>query len=872
MSEQPADLRAAALTYAARGWHVLPLHNPSPDGGCSCGAADCSSVGKHPRTKHGLNDATTDPAKINEWWDRWPSANVGIRTGTVSGVFVLDVDSDEAAAALKASGRTAPKDALRQRTGRGWQVFFSLPDDFAVKTTAGVVADQVDIRGEGGYVVVAPSLHANGRRYQFTTEGEPGPAPVWLLEALRPKEREKPIASPAPAATHTGGLHPYLAAALEDEAGKVRSAADGRRNAALNEAAFSLGQLEAAGLARADAETELTAAAAAAGLAPLETVKTFASGWLAGREDPREIPPPKDTGSRTRETTADAGADADPHPPGGKKSTADRLVELGRARYDFGQSLEGNPFGVLRDGPRVARLLRGQGGSLRAELAAAYLETFDKAPTQSALTDAVCVLEGLASRGERQPLHVRHASHEGAVWVDLGDATGRAVQVTASGWTVEPQAPVLFHRSALTGTLPEPVPGDLRAWRAFLNVTDEAWALLVGCLVSTMHPDIPHPVLALTGEQGSAKTTTARQYIDLVDPSAAPLRTAPREIGEWVTVAAGSAVVGLDNVSSIPAWLSDALCRAVTGDGFPRRALYSDGDIIVTAFRRAVVLNGIDMGALSGDLVDRAAFVELQRIPFERRRLDTDIARDFAAARPALFGGLLDLVAATLYHLPSVRLAGYPRMADHAKVLAALDMAADLDALPAFLAVAGRAFEEAVDGDQVAAAVRRFAESNDQAWSGELADLLDRLTQTLRTPERPPKGWPPDVQRLAGRLRRAAPGLRHVGVVVELGEDEETRHRTVTIWQERSPKILCLPCERCDEQSTQSKHDDIPALSCDIPDPAASGGSAALSLALESQADMSGNSVAGGSAPDSDEEPQPFTTTTEADGSRLVAL
>lgn len=567
----------------------------------------------------------------------------------------------------------------------------------------------------------------------------------------------------------------------------------------------------------------------------------------------------------------DTDTDADTHPPGAKKSTADRLVELGRARYDFGQSLEGDPYGVPKDGPRIARVLRGQGGSLRADLAAAYLETFSKTPTQSALADAVCVLEGLALRGPREPLYVRNASHDGAVWVDLGDATGRAVQVTASGWTVEQSAPVLFRRSALTGVLPEPVAGDLREWRHYLNVTDETWALLVGCLVSTLHPDVPHPVLALTGEQGSAKSTTARQYIELVDPSAAPLRTAPRDIGEWVTVAAGSAVIGLDNVSHISSWLSDALCRAVTGEGFPRRQLYSDGDIVVTAFRRAVVLNGIDMGALSGDLVDRAAFVELQRIPKERRRLDTDLARDFAAARPALFGGLLDLVAATLYHLPAVKLAGYPRMADHAKVLAALDMAADLGALPAFLAVAGRAFEEAVDGDQVAAAVRRFAETHYE-WSGELADLLETLTQALRTPDRPPKGWPPDAARLSGRLKRAAPALRALGVAVELGEDEETRHRTVTISRERAPKTACLPCEARGEQALQAPQAEIGTLSRDLPDAGEVGESAALFSARESQADISGESVADGSAPDRDEEPEPFTTTTEADGSRLVSL
>ncbi|NLG65983.1 MAG: hypothetical protein GX537_10300, partial [Actinobacteria bacterium] len=496
------------------------------------------------------------------------------------------------------------------------------------------------------------------------------------------------------------------------------------------------------------------------------------------------------------------GADA---PAIGRVSTSDRLVALGRQRFEFGVSTEGEPFGVPREGPRIARMLRGQGGSLRADLAAGYLDAVGKVPNQSALADAVQTLEGLALRAERVPLHVRFAAHDGATWLDLGDEAGHAVRVSADGWTVEETAPVLFRRTALTGLLPVPVPGDLGRLRDFLNVTDEGWALLVGCLVSTYHPAIPHPVLVLTGEQGSGKTSAARQYIDLVDPSPAPLRTAPRDIGEWVTVAAGSAVVGLDNVSVIPAWLSDALCRAVTGDGFPRRQLYTDSELVVSAFRRAVVLNGIDLGALSGDLVDRACFVDLQRISYERRRLDAELARDFAAARPALLGGLLDLVAATLRYLPHVRLEGYPRMADHAKVLAALDMAADLGALPAFLRVAGRAFEEAVEGDAVAAAVHRLV-AECGSWAGELAELLDLLTERLAKPDRPPKAWPADAARLSGRLKRAAPALRAVGVAVELDQDEATRHRTASVYQaEKVPKTACLPCEACSEQAEQAE-------------------------------------------------------------------
>src|SRR5215510_641064 len=91
MNQTTTTMLDTALTYAARGWHVFPCHTPT-EHGCSCRKQDCPDVGKHPRTQHGLKDATTDEATIRRWWTMWPEANIAIRTGAVSGLVVLDVD------------------------------------------------------------------------------------------------------------------------------------------------------------------------------------------------------------------------------------------------------------------------------------------------------------------------------------------------------------------------------------------------------------------------------------------------------------------------------------------------------------------------------------------------------------------------------------------------------------------------------------------------------------------------------------------------------------------------------------------------------------------------------------------------------------
>jgi hypothetical protein len=184
---------AAALAYAAAGLHVFPLHSASA-GRCTCGVAECGDVAKHPRTAHGLKDATTDPARIAEWWRRWPTANVAIRTGAVSGLVVLDVDPRHGGAAtlaeLERQHGKLPKTA-RALTGSGGQhIYFRHPGG-ELRNSAGSIGDGLDVRGDGGYVVAPPSLHESARRYRWMRELERGldDWPAWLLDDPVDKRR-----------------------------------------------------------------------------------------------------------------------------------------------------------------------------------------------------------------------------------------------------------------------------------------------------------------------------------------------------------------------------------------------------------------------------------------------------------------------------------------------------------------------------------------------------------------------------------------------------------------------------------------------------------------------------------------------------------
>ena len=240
--------------------------------------------------------ASVDPATVNAWWAKQPAFNVAVATGAAAGVFAVDVDGPEGEASLAALEQEhGPLPVtLEQKTGRGRHLFFAMPAEGDVRNSASQIGAGLDIRGSGGYVVVAPSIHPDGHQYRWAqghspADIRPATPPQWLLEAVQ----HKPPPAPAPRAEWRGtGNSAYVDAALEDEAAKVARAPEGQRNATLNVAAHSLGQLVGAGeLDQGAVEAELTRAAVHAGLDAVETARTIRSGLAAGVQKPRAVPP-----------------------------------------------------------------------------------------------------------------------------------------------------------------------------------------------------------------------------------------------------------------------------------------------------------------------------------------------------------------------------------------------------------------------------------------------------------------------------------------------------------------------------------------------------------------------------------------------------
>lgn len=201
----PNLLLEAALSYAARGWPVLPLHTWV--GRCSCGDGQCSSPAKHPRTPHGLQDASTDPAVLEEWWRRWPDSNVGVRCDLLC---VLDLDGPGAAIALGEHDLDPDLHGCTTQTGVGRHLLFQAHPAARPRTK---VLPDVDVRaGSGSYIVAPPSMHWTGAVYEWKQEGDPPPLPAAIMAVLglaEPGPRSEQVRDPGPpAAVATNGAHP----------------------------------------------------------------------------------------------------------------------------------------------------------------------------------------------------------------------------------------------------------------------------------------------------------------------------------------------------------------------------------------------------------------------------------------------------------------------------------------------------------------------------------------------------------------------------------------------------------------------------------------------------------------------------------------
>jgi hypothetical protein len=486
-----SDMGKAALVVAGQGRRVVPLDGKTP------------KLGSWP------TEASRDPAVVTRWWRAQPERNIGV---VLDDLVLLDGDPRHGAPASPAD-LGLPVTRTHRTGGGGWHLFFALPPDLDDRVLRRYVTrwfPGVDVKvGSGHLAVWPPSVHPETKvSYEVLDDRDPVPFPLGWMASEGPT---KVSPRPSVASDETTGP-PGPGGALEAASGSFDTkaifqgvAAGGRDNASYKFACF----MRAKGVPEADARALMETAWHAMEQPPGDEFPLEA----ALEKVPRAYAKFPEGHSPEFEAAVSVGLAKGP-------TVAATLVRMAEETYEFFQSQEGGTYAIPRDGIQVAQPLRGRQG-MQPRLAAAYRASVGRIANAAALQDALTTLEGLALDAPRRTVELRLAAHEGSVVLDLGDDTGRVIVVRPGAWEPLERSPVLFRRSKLTSAIPEPVRGrPLDDMRGILNIGDEAWSLLVGYMAAAWVPDIPHPVLWLTGEQGVGKTSAMQIIASLLDPSA----------------------------------------------------------------------------------------------------------------------------------------------------------------------------------------------------------------------------------------------------------------------------------------------------------------------------------------------------------------
>lgn len=489
--------------------------------------------------------------------------------------------------------------------------------------------------------------------------------------------------------------------------------------------------------------------------------------------EPRQSPPRPPTSAPPAQTTSAKRA----RPKQRAKPSADdskvapsaraRMLALIRDECELWHDAAGERFASFTsEGER--RHVALESSELQEWLAARYLAVHGEfAPLDESV---LRVAKHEARGGPTHEAYVRVASHRGCLFYDLG--AGRVVRLAASGRDViaDADSPVRFLRSKGSLVQVEPARGGRidELWK-HVNVPEVSRPVVLAWLVAALRPGFALPVLVIEGEQGSAKSWTARVLRSLIDPHGVPLRRAPTR-GHDVELACKHAwVLAFDNVSGFSGWLSDLLCGVATGSGTGTRRLYTDSDETLLGYRRPVLLNGIEARAGRADLADRAYFVRLPPIDEADRVSERVLAESFDRARPLLLGALFDGVVRALQQLDKVSsLPGpWPRMADAAAFAMAAATSFGLKAeeiRTSLLSNRTDTAHEHLADDPVAAAVISLAAGG---WSGTPTDALRKLAELAGDEARRPD-WPRTHKAMRAHLDRIAPALRRIGVSYNL--------------------------------------------------------------------------------------------------------
>jgi len=631
--------------------------------------------------------------EINGWWSQWPEANIALITGKVSDVVALDIDKKHNRSSKEF---TLPPTMCAKSGGGGEHFFFKYPKTGSVKSGSAIHGEGIDCRGDGGYILLAPSVNEAGGVYEwlipFESKDDLAEMPEWFLKLVNEEQKEK----------------------------KWLVGKDGVQEGSRNDTATSM-----------------------AGKILSSTVPELweGIGWeqlkVWNQKNSKPLNESELRGiweSIMKRHVSDNFSEIKQE----RNSQADKLIEIVEKKENvtlFHDDRNDAYISVkIGDHQEIIPL---KSKAMKRWLTKEFWDVNKKAVNPDSVKSAIAVLEGKACfDGESYKLHNRLAWSGKDLWYDLTDDKWQAVKINENGWQVINKPPILFSRYSHSQgqVIPTQENGDARLILKYINITNvEQQLLLLIYLVSCFLPDFPHPILVIFGSQGSAKSTLSKLLRRIVDPSQIEVASMPDNHKELVQALAHHTFLFFDNVSYISESASDTLCKAITGSGFVKRELYSDDDDIIYRFKRCIGINGINLVSTRPDLLDRSLLLELERIDDSKRKQEKELMEDFDKDLPIILSGVFNMLSKTLSIKPTIKLNTSPRMADFTiwgcAIAEALGYKKE-EFISAYQNNIDKQKETILNENTIAMVLISFMEERSwEKWESTMSELLERLTQ-----------------------------------------------------------------------------------------------------------------------------------------------
>jgi hypothetical protein len=741
ITKKPTVLEAA-LSYKAKGWSTIPQQvTPGKN----------MKGDKKPLVTWGdFRYRMPSEDEIRNWYSTFPYAGVAIVTGKLSKLVVLDVDIG----GDHSKFGELPRTVCTKTPSGGRHYYFLYPEGLDIKSSDSKIGPHLDIKAEDGLITAPPTHYSGNVFYEWINSPEDieiAAIPESLLAAILNVEQQRSLPK------------------KEHHWEKLLQGVDvGSRNESATELSGKLLQILPSEFWEIGGWTTLKEWNLKANLKPL-TEKELRSTWESIKR--------KETNKRVM------GEQKTPPKSQAQSDLLLNAVNRAENKVTFFHNELKDPYVrvFINDHYEIWSC---KSKNFKRWLAKIYWETYKKAPSSEVIKSGINIIEGRACfDGSQISLFNRVAFSDNTIWYDLADSKWRAIKITEKGWSIENEPPIIFRRYAHQQAQVDPTKnGDLKLLLKYVNIPDsQNQLLLLVWLVSCFIPDFPHPVLTIYGPQGSAKSVSSKIFKKVTDPSSIEVTSFPKDLKELVQILSHHWCLFFDNLSDLPAAVSDMLCKAVTGDGFSKRELFSDDDDIIYNFKRCLGINGINLVSERADLMERSILLELERVSQENRKQESTLFAEFDLDKPLILGGIFDTLVKALQLKPLINPDDLllPRMADFtvwgcaiAEVLG-FTQESFLSAYRANLKSQNTAI---IYEDCLASAVCAFMGDKPE-WSGLHSELINLLSDVARgqgiNVDKDPQ-WPKKPNVLSRRLKTLKTNLEVEGVYLTKLTDSRT--------------------------------------------------------------------------------------------------